>query len=1244
MQQIQQEGDVNALYTDDAMLRTLARGATISRFQSEYDEMVHSTAGERRQELADDSQFGQAMRQLIRRYAAGEVASPEALQEEKGRILESLSESGADRDAIGEGKVRIDNLLQIAESVKGAVENGESIDRVMEGMKIYSGESRSGVRTEAHLGKIDQAVEKLQKSKIGSLVGPETVSLAAAVGLGVARVGRGSLMRAFAVTGVPGLIGGVFAGVRENKRVKEERAIHAREIAQGGIVADEGRRAQMEKTRYETVTAKHLTESLNEAFNKEDFTPEELQNAYQALAEADVRIRLSDAKSIDLISFSSVGEVEAERFELDLARARAKVELQRRLGDLPEDFRTSLGIQQGDTAEQALARSTDLLTSLAQDISAKDEAFAKLRKKRVAAAAATGFATSLTIGIAAQEGIAFLNSSYDGLLEHYLHGGNSSSDGTQTVLEGMFHEQDATTHTNIIEASSTYAQHDIGDHSSLLELPDNYSISNNPDGTVNILAPDGSIFADNIKFEADGSLTTASIDALHDKGGLIADLSHTATNTQTTVHDLTVSEYIDHYSADTTQVTRDFWYDNDTDAFDMNELGLHWAGDGGQGADGSFSLSVATMDADGSFHGIDTTSWAEQAQNGTLKFAVSASIDNQDQVFMLDVAPDGSITIPADHPAAQLFSVNEAGQAEFHGGYGEVVEMHGADEAGITHMSPLATIEGDDSISTIPTEVETITEQNVPKWSITPPDIENVVDVPARTVEGFGGPVVVPRRPLERLGISPRQDRDPFVYDYGPSRSMVQMREWLRSMGGPRTRRQIGNSPASMTWVEADGSPVERSVERERSTIANYLNSQFSNNPEYQRRISNIAASLGLMNNDCRVSVNVPAWMEEANLDRLLNQYIDQTDNNGNPLDPSLFEINILVNRKTGAPEDRSVQVIENFIEEYARQHGGVRPNVHYANVEIEPANANVGFVRKLLTDAVLQRSLGRDAQSQPLYIESEDADLMEVDKRTIFNLISKLDRNPHLDAVRGNEGRVPSIIKDNALLLMRRNAWEVFLFNARQKRFRNPEHPSWNSFANRTITGGWNCGYSAEAYAMIGGYKPAQIGEDTSIGERISMMRGDGSYPNLETIGSVPSRTESSPRRFIHEIIQREPAYNNFGEDSNEETIREASLPDLMNRISEYANITDNNKATFEGEAQMFHSWSRRATPTLEDAKEMTRRIMRSVGYRQGDYVFEGDTIRIVNWDNVKRNIENYRAGFDSARNPNRKMVIGGW
>lgn len=1235
-----EEEGLTVLYTDSVELRNAAMGATIARFTSEYDESIHEVAGERRQELAEDSPFGLAVKKLIENYVEGDSKdwSEEAFREAQSRIVRQLDQYGDGDDLIGEGKVRIDNIWQIAQAVKESVNHGESLDNVLQGMKIYTGESRSGVRTEAHQSKIDKTIERLQKSKIGSLVGPETISLGAAIATGLFRVGRGSLMRAAGVTGIPGLLGGVFAGMRENKRLKEERAIHAREVAQGQEFEDKGRRAEIEKTRYETVAAKELIGSLEEFIDKEDLSPEELQQCYESIVNATSRIYASDKSQADFISYSSVTEVELERFELDVAIARAKVKLEGRLGDLPEALVADLGIDKGGTVDDAIYKSTDVLYSLMDDRSKKDEAFKKLKRRRVAIAAATGAVTGFTIGLASQEALAFFDSGYDGLLENVLTGEGGGD--RQTLLAGIFHGEGYGYNTETIVSAGDYTSYDVGGSQGSINLPDNYQLTYNPDGTTNIIDPNGNVFAENISFEADGSLSQASQELLQEKGAIVEDLSTVVSSQESTMQDLGVNEYLDHHHSDLTNITRDFWYDNDTaSVFDNNELGLQW---GSQGDDGSIRLSISNMTDYGSYHGFDSASWSNEAQGGTLKFAVSASIDSQDRVFMVDIAPDGSIDIPSDSPAANLFSVDKYGQVEFNGAYGEVVAIQDVDTDGITHVAPLATMEGNNSVSTISTTVEVLADKNVPKFQITPPSIETVVNA-APTVEGFGGPAVVLRRPLERLN----KKEDPFTYNYygyGENRDLQWMRKWVSDMGGPRTRRQVKDASGKEHWVEADNSPVVRSVERERNTIYNYLNSEFSKNPEYKQKVASVMSSLGAMSSNCRVSVNIPAWMEADNLDRLLSQYIDQTDNKGEALEQSLFEINILVNRKKGTPEDNSVKVIESFTEKYAKRHNGARPVVHYANVEMEPEEANIGFVRKLLTDAVLQRSLDRNNQSQPLYIESEDADLIEVDKRTVFNLISKLDKNPHLDAVHGIEGRMPSIIKDNALLLMRRNAWEAFLFNARQKRFRDPRNPNWNSFSNRVITGGWNSGYSAEAYAMIGGYEPARAGEDISIGERISMMRGDGDYPNLETIGSVPTRTESSPRRFIDEIANKKSAYEDFGDDSNEEAIRGVSLSDAMKRIDEYADITEDNKPNFENEAQMYYDWARGSTPTLGDARDVARRIMRSVGYEEGDYVFEGDKIHIINWGNVKRNIEAYRHGFTSAKNPNRKIVIGGW
>lgn len=1235
---IAKENGITSLYTDDKSLWEAATGATIDRFASEYDESIHNEAGESREELADDSPFGKSVKKLIENFAKGDsrLGDKKSFDEAKNRILRQLNQYGNGDGLIGEGDLKIDNIWEIAQAVKERIDHGESVDAVIQGMKIYSGESRSGVRTEAYQSKVDKVVEKVQSSRVGSLVRPGTIGLAAAVATGVWRVGKGSLVKALGVTVLPGGLTGVLSGVRECRRLGKERSVHSREMAQGGSFDNESRREEMDKYRYNTVSAEHLTNSLREFIDRDDPSPEELQKGYESLVEAASRTAMSDRERADFISYSSAENVEIERFDLDVAIAEAKVKLKGKLGELPEEFRRDLSIDKNDTINDAINKSTELMQSLSEDKDKKDQLFKRLRLKNIAKSAAIGFGSGLLASVAVQEVAAFFAPGYDGLLERAIS--DDTKGGRQTVLDAIFHREGSS--GNTILSSDTYSSHSIGNGDGNVKLPDNYKFTYNDDGTANIIGPDNKLFAHNISFEANGSLSQSSQEYLQGKGVVIENLSSTVDGKELMSRDLSVNEYLDHYQSKTTNITRDFWYDNNTPGVsDGNELNLHWEE---RGPDGSIRLSIADMTSDGSYYGYDGASWSDGAQNGSLKFAVSASIDNQDRVFMVDIAPDGSINIPPDSPAASLFSVDEHGQVEFNGAYGEVVSVQGVDSDGITHVAPMATMEGNNSITTIPTSVEVPTSHVAYETKMTFPPME--VSKP-NVVEGFGLPLpwIVTRKPLERLN----KKEDPFTYNYygyGENRDLQWMRKWVSGMGGPRTRRQVEDASGKKHWVEADGSPVVRSVERERNTIYNYLNSEFSKNPEYKQKVASVMSSLGAMSDNCRVSVNIPAYTEADNLDRLLSQYIDQTDNKGEALEQSLFEINILVNRKKGTPEDDSVKVIESFIKKYAKLHNGVRPVVHYANVELDPEDANVGFARKLLTDAVLQRSLDRNNQSQPLYIESEDADLMEVDKRTVFNLISKLDKNPHLDVVKGVEGRMPSIIKDNALLFMRRTAWEVFLFNARQKRFRDPRNPNWNSFSNRVLTGGWNCGYSAEAIAMIGGYESVRLGEDLPVGEKVSAMRGDGYYPNLDVIGSVPTRTESSPRRFINEIANKKPAYDDFGDDSDEEAIRGVSLSDAMKRIDEYADITEDNKPIFENEAQTYYDWARYSTPTLDDARDVARRIMRSVGYEEGDYVFEGDKIRIINWDNVKSNIKAYRRDFTSAKKPNRKMVIRGW
>ena len=223
--------------------------------------------------------------------------------------------------------------------------------------------------------------------------------------------------------------------------------------------------------------------------------------------------------------------------------------------------------------DDAINKSTDVLYSLMDDRSKKDEAFKKLKKRRVAVAAATGAVTGFTIGLASQEALAFFDSGYDGLLENALTGEGGGD--RQTLLAGIFHGEGYGYSSETIVSAGDYTSYDVGGSQGSINLPDNYQLAYNPDGTANIIDPNGSIFAENISFEADSSLSQASQELLQEKGAVVEDLSAVVSSQESIVQDLSVDEYLDHHQSELTNIMRDFWYDNDTASVsDDNELGL----------------------------------------------------------------------------------------------------------------------------------------------------------------------------------------------------------------------------------------------------------------------------------------------------------------------------------------------------------------------------------------------------------------------------------------------------------------------------------------------------------------------------------------------------------------------------------------------------------------------------------------------------------------------------------------------
>ena len=298
-------------------------GALIERFGSEYEEAVHTEAGERRQVNQESERISSSrVKALILQFARDEI-NEENFIEEKNRVIADAfgwNETQKAQDAV----YHADNLLEIARECKMAVAHREGIEAAVADLDIVIGRAKSGVRSEAHFDTVDRIVEKIQTTKLGLLLNETTIATAvAATGMIIERVAR-SKAAAWGTFGASALLGGAIVGKKEAARLKAERNRYAREKAQGKNVIESPDKKEREKYRYQTDSALNLLAQLKAATAGDLSQPENFKAAVAALADVESRIQLSDRKKIDLISYSNIADVEKERLDLDLARAKAK--------------------------------------------------------------------------------------------------------------------------------------------------------------------------------------------------------------------------------------------------------------------------------------------------------------------------------------------------------------------------------------------------------------------------------------------------------------------------------------------------------------------------------------------------------------------------------------------------------------------------------------------------------------------------------------------------------------------------------------------------------------------------------------------------------------------------------------------------------------------------------------------------------------------------------------------------------
>jgi hypothetical protein len=1081
---------------------------TISRFQQQNEEFYHSDAGERRQVQRNDDPLTEHVKELIREYASGSL-DRDGLARRKDEVLKEYRDQYGD-ELLGKGIAKVDNLIAVAEAVTGNIEHYGSLDNAINAVEVVVGEARNGARTEARYSAVDKGVDWLSKTRVGSLVNPGTLATVVAATLAITRAGTHSVIGSAAATIAPGAVAGVWAGVRENKRVKDERAQHARELAVGGSYdgQEDKRRIEMEATRYETVTAVSLVDELKSLAEESQLSTgkEAVQAALEALARAQARVSLSDEKNIDLISYTSQQLVARERMALDLARYEARMALE---GHLDTAMRAELGLPLSlDVRHIVKAHADQFATeTLTQDMSEKDAAFQKLKRKRVLNAAAIGTIVGVAGGLVAQEAVAAVDPSRFGLLD-LATGAQAQvhTDGQihQTILEGALKGDTTTIHT---EAASSLAAHETVPHSSV-SVNSDYEWSQNDTGTYDILNPNGEKTIEGVTVQPDGSIDATEIARLEATGFNVHETVTTETITEKTSEQVDLNTYFERHSGETEPVSIDKWYDNDTPYSDQNELRLYRGGDNGI-TEGGYRLEAGGMTADGSWIGGERVNPIEAAQQGNIVLAISRMGEDSGPMFVVQGDADGGFNIANGTPEAALFR-NVDGHVELAEGLRASVYLkEGIDANGVMHGGSLATMIGEaPTDGTFTDVVETTKEIPHYHYEIT----SNGYDT---TYQNFTeiAPItpVASRRSLEAIEAYRSRERgSENAYYYGAGASDERKRKW-REERSPRLKR---NPDADLhTGQELAWYRDEQDRKRGRAYL-NEIDAYVEANPALNSIDDNIKAI---------VNIPVSGADESENIYRTLSMFAHQDDQAS--IDQSIILLN--VNWKEAQARDpEQYEKIQKTIAEVERARQDF-PNLKIASFTKvwsdefvqsktyidDKGNEKVelyGEVIKVLYDTTafaLDTAIkaGRRTPDSEALLITNDADTEGMSRSYLRNYIRTFEQNPKQDAFTGLIRRGTEAYKDYPGYGVVSAFYSMMAITMPRRQIAG--------LGGGFSTDGPNSGLRVSMYAAMGGAdESVGAGADGLLQHRMTEVRqADGTPTPLQRLLRIDGRKGSS-------------------------------------------------------------------------------------------------------------------------------------
>lgn len=681
-----------------------ARLAVAERFTSEYDDQVILSKGEERKILdnnPENIQTKNEIQNLIKQYATDNSLTKESFNESKTRILNNLKS----QDLLKGANSYADNLFEIAQNARLAIEHGAKMDELQLGTDVIIGKAKSSLKTEAHYNKIDQITDAVKNSKFGKYISPAVLSTALGIGYSITVVASkkfaSSKLVAYGTLGAAVGISTVWAGMDKSHSLAKDRKQHGLEMAEGGKY-EEGseKREQINQYQYGMENSKDLAQRLRDVmFEKDkdgndipkDINQQDLDEILANLANIDARKSLNAKNKIDLISYSNVGSVEKESTDLTILTARAKYELEKKISS------GLLNIPNGESFDAFLAKQTQVVENTLlggeEGITNKDKAFGKFRTKEVAKKMVMTAVIGFTVGALVQEGVHVIKDHVVSALEGGFGWHMGANVDSQTPLEHF--RGWITGHPSHMNIGNPAHWNMNGRE---FVLPEGTSIEPNPDGTFNILQGKDVKFGNlPLHFGVNGHLDDTSVNLLGHHGIVATEGCMPVDGAKEVTG--SAEDYIKNHPGGTNHVSRGvnglMHYDNDTPkpVFELNEQKLDWGGAKGLDTNGNYVFNMSRMTSGGSFHEQFSVDAQEKMKNGGLKMLLSLTQGTQHNVFEVPIDQNGNAIVDPNSEVGKLFFGTENGHAIFKGRFAEVAETFGTKD-GVEHVRILSTFEG----------------------------------------------------------------------------------------------------------------------------------------------------------------------------------------------------------------------------------------------------------------------------------------------------------------------------------------------------------------------------------------------------------------------------------------------------------------------------------------------------------------------------------------------------------------------